>query len=693
MYRAAVLSLVFTALCSPARADVVINEIFYHAPDDIDDLQFIELHNTGDKAVDLAGWRLSKGVKFRFPANATIDANGYFVVCKDLKVFKKHYGFDAAGQYEGSLSHNKDQIELLDAAGKKRDGVKYGSRAPWPLAADGYGSSLERICPTAPGKDADNWAPSPLVAGAPKPRGTPGKQNANYAPRLPPVIVNVAFTPTHATPDQEILVDAEIAGPDLQAVELLYRVAGPGYEKEEKAVAMTKGPTGRHAAVIPAQKAGQIVRFRIKAVGAAAAVRFYPNENEVRPARSVYVHDKFTPGNTPFGLVINVGEAEFRAAQKPPAVAFFNFGGPSASPPARGKSAFVYVNQKTGAPEVFDFINVTRRTGGWRIRLHKDHPLGDMTTFVLIYEAMDRYALAESLSYEVYRKAGAAAPRTDFVRTWIDGRPIGFQLQIEQPNKAFLRHNGLRADGNLYKVNWFGNGVAGKHEKKTHMHDGHQDLLDIVGQLGKTKGDEQWQIIKKNFDVEQVINYFAVSMLVSNWDGYFNNHFVYHDVRGTGKWTIYPWDHDKTWGFHDGIRGYEVFTEMPITFGMAGDVPPPGPNFGFGGPAWWRPGGHFSQPLLANPPFRKLFLARTKELLEKVYTEEVIFPLVKDMGARLKDEVNLRAELRGEDPQKMLSHMDRNLDSLREHLTKRRKYLLDQAEIKTAVKFDRKELK
>jgi hypothetical protein len=692
MYRFAAVLLALTILCGPTRADVIINEIFYHAPDDMDALQYIELHNTGDQAVDLGGWRLSKGVKYQFPAGTTIAPGGYLVVCKDLKLFRKYYGFDAAGPFDGKLSHNKDQLELLDAAGKKVDSMKYGSRAPWPLAPDGYGSSLERICPTAPGKNSENWAPSPLATGSPKPRGTPGKQNANDTPRLPPVIANVAFTPAHAAPDQEVRVEADVTGDGLQSVELLYRAAGPGYEKPETALAMTKGAAGRYGASIPAHKANQIVRFRIKAVDGQGTLRFFPSEHDVRPALSVCVHDPFKPGKTPLGLVIHVGEAEFRAAQKPGFAFGFGFGGPSASPPARGKAAFVYVNQKTGEPELFDFINVTPRKGGRRVRLHKDHLLDDMTTFVLIYEDMDRYALAESLSYAVYHKAGAAAPRTDFVRTWIDGRPVGFQLLIEQPNKAFLRRNGLRADGNLYKVQWFGQGLVGQHEKKTRIYEGHQDLIDVVGQLNKTRGEEQWLVIKKNFDVEQMINYFAVGMLLSNWDGYFNNHFVYHDVRGTGKWTMYPWDHDKTWGYHDGIRGYEVFTEMPLTFGMEGDVPR-GPNTGFGGPVWWRPGGYFSKPLLANPHFRKLFLARTKELLEKVYTEEVVFPLIKDMGERLRDEVKIRAELRRENPQQALTHLDRNLDSLREHLTKRRKYLLDQPEIKTAGKFDRGELK
>ena len=82
-------------------------------------------------------------------------------------------------------------------------------------------------------------------------------------------------------------------------------------------------------------------------------------------------------------------------------------------------------------------------------------------------------------------------------------------------------------------------------------------------------------------------------------------------------------------------------------------------------------------------------LARTKELLETVYTEEVFFPIIDKMGDRLKDEVAVRAELTRQNPKQAADHLRRNLDSLKDHLTKRRKFLLDQAEIKAAGKFDR----
>lgn len=678
--------------CGPAQAGVVINEILYHAPNDLDDLQFIELHNTVSQAVSLAGWKFTEGVRYQFPASASIEGGGYVVVCKNKARFKQFYGFDAAGEFEGALSHSGSRIELVDGQGAVADRVRYRSRAPWPVAPDGYSSSLERICPTAD-NNAENWAPSPLPSGQPRPTGTPGKRNSNYALRLPPIIHKVAFTPTHAAANQAIAVEATIrAAAELKTVEVRYRVAGSGYEQDEQSVAMTNDKKGHYTAKIPGQKPNQILRFRIHAVDAKGGERFYPSEHELRPALSVFVHEPIQPGKIPFGYILTAGNG--RSGRRLPP------GQPMGEPPtARGRMAFVYIRPKTGEPELFDFINVSRRNAGCKVRFHKDHPLDEMTTINLIYEYMDRFVLAEPLAYEVYRKAGNAAPRTDFVRTWIDGQPLGYQLLVEQPNKAFLKHNHLKTDGNLYKCQWAGHDVASTHEKKTHIHAGHDDIVTLVDQLNRTRGDEQWEVIKKNFDVEQVINYFAVNMVLSHWDGYFNNYFTYHDVGGTGKWTMYPWDQDKTWGFHDGIQGYDVFFDMPLTFGMAGDSPPgwprgvPAPGgFGFGAP-WWRPGGYLSKPLLANPRFRKLFLARTKELVEKVYTEETFFPLIKDMGSRLEEEVKFRAQLHRQDPAQAVAHLNRNLDALRNHLTRRRKFLLEQDEIKKAGAFDRNDLK
>src|SRR5262249_44676813 len=152
----------------------------------------------------------------------------------------------------------------------------------------GYGTSLERICPTAKG-EWENWTPSTLAIGAPRPGGTPGMKNANFAPRLPPVIENLTTTPPHAKPGEDVRVEADVRSADgAGSVELRYRVAGSGTESAEMAVAMAAGAKGRYSATVPGQKNGQIIRVRIRAVDAKGTLRSCPSENDVRPALSVY---------------------------------------------------------------------------------------------------------------------------------------------------------------------------------------------------------------------------------------------------------------------------------------------------------------------------------------------------------------------------------------------------------------------
>lgn len=687
------LFLLMALLTPAAHARVVINEIFYHAPDDIEDLEYLELHNSGDQAVDLSGWAFTRGMKFKFPPGSRIEAKGFLVLCRNRERFKAYYNAPIAGVFDRPLSNKGERIELSDASGMVVDAVRYSDRAPWPMGADGFSGSLERINPDANGEDPSNWASSPLSADRLKPAGTPGKANANFSAHLPPVISNVRFAPENPSLDQPMTVEADVSDSDgVGEVKLLYRLAGPGYEKPESSLPMNKNSEGRYSAVIPGQAKDQLIRFRIEATDTKGARRFFPAKTEPRPALSCYAHGPIHPAKIPFGWIIDTTGKELNADGGADRPRFGPGGGRSAepaNPSSGGRSAFVYFDPATGALDLFDFVRVVPRGGGWKIHFLKDRPLRQMTTINLIFESEDRFVLAEPLAYEVYRKAGVAAEQSFHVRLWLNGQPAGYYLLVEQPNRAFLRRNHIHDDGNLYKILWYEQGVVNQHEKKTHTREGHADIVALVKALDRTRGDPLWEVIQQHFDVDQVINYFAVNMVLSHWDGFFNNYFTYHDVGGTGKWTMYPWDQDKTWGYYDGLQPGQVFYEMPITFGMAGDVPSGqgrtrGRGFGFGGGGapWWRDPGYFSGPLLANPSFRKRFLTRTKEILETVYTEEVFVPIINAMGDRLREEVKIRAEVLGERPEQALRRFERNLQDLRVHVKKRREFLLAQDEIK-----------
>jgi hypothetical protein len=679
-----------------AHARVVINEIFYHAPDDLEDLEYVELHNSGDQAVDLGGWAFTRGMRFTFPTGTRIEARGFLVVCRNRERFKEYYDAPIAGVFDWPLSNKGERIELSDASGKVVDVVRYSDSAPWPLGADGFSGSLERISPDANGEDSFNWASSPLSEDRLKPAGTPGKANANFSPNLPPVISDVKFAPENPAPGQPMTVEANVSDMDgVGEVKLLYRLAGPGFEKAESSVLMSKNSEGRYSATIPGQPKDALIRFRVQALDTQGARRSYPAETEPRPAFSSYAHDPIHPARIPFGWIIDTTGNELnkdgRAGQQRFGSRDHRFDGPVNPPP--GRSAFVYFVPETGKLELFDFVQVVPRGGGVKIHFLKDKPLRQMTTINLIFEYEDRFVLAEPLAYEVYRKAGVPAEQSFHVRLWHNGQPAGYHLLVEQPNRAFLRRNHIHDDGNLYKILWYEHGVVNQHEKKTRTRESHADIVALVDALEKTTGDPQWAVIQQHFDVEEVINYFAVNMVLSHWDGFFNNYFTYHDLSGSGKWTMYPWDQDKTWGFHDGLAPGQVFYDMPITFGMERDFAPGqrrgpsrGGGFGGGGQPWWREPGYFSGPLLANPRFRKRFLARTKEILETIYTEEVFGPIINAMGERVREEVKIRAEILKENPEHALRRFERNLQDLRVHLKKRREFLLAQEEIKTAGK-------
>ena len=161
-----------------------------------------------------------------------------------------------------------------------------------------------------------------------------------------------------------------------------------------------------------------------------------------------------------------------------------------------GKSAFIYISPDTNTYQIFDYINVTPRAGGYKVRFHKDQPLNGMTTINLIFEDNPRFVLAEYLSYEVYKRAGVPTEHSEHIRISLDGYQMGYHLLVEQPNRNFLRRYKRDDSGDLYKILWYEYGVIDQHEKKTNSHTGHDNIVNLVSLLDNSKNEEQWKIIR-----------------------------------------------------------------------------------------------------------------------------------------------------------------------------------------------------
>ena len=662
-----------------AERPVVINEIMYHAPYELEELQYVELFNPGETAVDLSDWQVQKGLKFTFPAGSRLGPNSYAILCRNRSLFAAQYGREITvlGEFSTKLSHRGAQLQLVDALGAVVDAVRYGDHGPWPAAADGGSSSLERICPSAPAREAWNWEASALPDFK-RPAGSPGRKNDCFSAHLPPIISDVRFqTPA---PGDKVVVSAQISAVEgVQGVALLWRLAGRGAEQELPMERLSGDEKqGTYQAVLDGQPEGKVVRFRLRATGRAGAVRLQPSPQELRPT---YSYSTFVNTNTAliaFGYVVN-----YTPNKRTERVSLAGNKHVMADP-TRGDASFIYVPSGGGEVLTFDHVQTRTRPDGFKVHFAKDQPLHGMTGVNILFGASPRQILSEPLAFELFQRAGVPAPMTEHLRIWIDGRCRGYQLLIEQPNKVFLARIERDTKGALYKLVWQGHGIVGQHEKKTRETEGHDDLIQLIQGLERTGGIAQWEFIRQHFNVEEFINYYAVSMAIQNWDGFWNNYYAYHDSAGTGQWEIYPWDEDKTWGDCDGPRNNYQWYDMPLTFGMKGDHPPLGGLFslnGFmngphGGPTWWRRPGWFSGPMLANPEFRQRFLARLGDLCQTAFTEEQMRPVIDAMERRLEPEVPIRAQALGRNADQERERFQRHMQSFRDQVKHRRAFLL-----------------
>lgn len=155
---------------------IVINEIMYNSPGNMDTGDWIELYNPHRNSINISGWRIkddNDGHLFTIPEGTIINPLSYVVICSDTGSFRQyHSGPLILGNTDFGLGAS-DQVRLFNAQGLIMDSVKYSDSNPWDNGADGTGYSLELSNPAKPHTQYSNWKRSYNYG------GTPGMANQN----------------------------------------------------------------------------------------------------------------------------------------------------------------------------------------------------------------------------------------------------------------------------------------------------------------------------------------------------------------------------------------------------------------------------------------------------------------------------------------------------------------------------------
>lgn len=209
----------------------------------------------------------------------------------------------------------------------------------------------------------------------------------------------------------------------------------------------------------------------------------------------------------------------------------------------------------------------------------------------------DASHMNQCLGYQLFADAGVPAPRCNFARVSINGRPMGIYTHVESVKKAFLGRHFADNDGNLYEgtLSDFRPGWHATFERKTNKANppGTEDRSDIQAIVDALELDDEamYAALDGLIDLDGFYSFWAVEAMLSHWDGYGgnnNNFFMYGDPD-TGKFTFMPWGIDQLFG---DPTGGPVLTRSLIT-----------------------------RRLYEYDVSRQQYLARYQELLEQVWSD------------------------------------------------------------------------
>ena len=166
----------------------------------------------------------------------------------------------------------------------------------------------------------------------------------------------------------------------------------------------------------------------------------------------------------------------------------------------------------------------------------------------------DTGLVSEHLTYEVYRRAGLAAPMTAHAHVTINGIDSGVYVMREPINRDFLTRNFGRpfSDGNIYELIYQPDPMLSPRQillkdeveqKRTRT-----ELLGAADAVQNASPETFVTAVSRYLDLDRYITFYAVEAVTSNYDGFsfnVNNAHLYAHPRD-GRLITIPYGADSS---------------------------------------------------------------------------------------------------------------------------------------------------
>jgi len=260
-----------------------------------------------------------------------------------------------------------------------------------------------------------------------------------------------------------------------------------------------------------------------------------------------------------------------------------------------------------------------------------------LTKISLNNSLQDPSYINEALCTDLFRGIGVPVARISHARVWLNQRYLGVYVLVEGLTKDFLKLNFKNSDGNLYEGN-----AQDIDEDLTQINGedtSRADLKALAAATREADAGSRWLRLQKALDMDGFISMMAGEVLMSAWDGYYNdanNYRIYHDTR-TDRMVMMPHGLDNMWQVDD---------------------------------ARWRPELHtlLGKAILQTSQGQNLYRERFWTLFDGPFRAELLLDRVEQVSQRLRPAI-------AKDGNEALKQFDKEVATVRRRVSARMDYL------------------
>lgn len=248
-------------------------------------------------------------------------------------------------------------------------------------------------------------------------------------------------------------------------------------------------------------------------------------------------------------------------------------------------------------------------------------------TFHWNAEYDDPSLIRNALSFYFFNLIGLPAPKTTHCQIIVNDRPLGVYLEIEAVVPAFFRERRIRYRSIIYAINdsaHFGLYEPQGRGRKRTLFEGYelvagdkaaeQRLAAFIRDLNRLTGMALKRMLARRLDIDHYLRWLAGAVLTGNYDG-FEQNYALCEHQPSGKYRIFPWDYEGTWGRN-----------------CYGEISPS---------SQVRVMGYntLTAKLLGFREYRTAYFRLLRSLLNRVFTERRLMPVVRRMTANIAEAV------------------------------------------------------